>query len=221
MDLTRFRNLPLMGILRGGDVSIVDDLVATLVRAGLETLEITLNTPEAPAMIRRARDVAGDALMIGAGTVLDRSGVVAAVEAGAGFIVSPVLIPEVMAECRSRGVPAFPGALTPQEIFAAASSGAAMVKVFPASVFGPSYFREVHGPFEGVDLLACGGVRASNCADYFAAGAAAVAFGGSVFSFARFAAGDYEAVGRDVAALVCATRSARNATLESKQAGKP
>ena len=221
MDLNRFRNLPLMGILRGGDVSIVDDLVVTLVRAGLETLEITLNTREAPAMIRRAREVAGDALMIGAGTVLDRSGVAAALDAGAGFIVSPVLVPEVVAECRNRGIPAFPGALTPQEIFAAARAGAAMVKVFPASVFGPSYFREVHGPFEEVDLLACGGVRASNCGEYFEAGAAAVAFGGSVFSLARFAARDYEAIGRDVAALVSATRNARRATLESKQVGKP
>jgi 2-dehydro-3-deoxyphosphogluconate aldolase/(4S)-4-hydroxy-2-oxoglutarate aldolase len=219
MDLTRFRSLPLMGILRGGDVSVVDDLIPTLIRAGLETLEITLNTREAPAMIRRAREVAGDALMIGAGTVLDRAGVIAALEAGAGFIVSPVLVAEVMAECRSRGVPAFPGALTPQEIFAAAAAGAAMVKVFPASVFGPSYFREVRGPFEGVELLACGGVRPSNCAEYFAAGAAAVAFGGSVFSLARFAARDYESIGRDVSALVSATRSAASATRKSTQAG--
>lgn len=210
-----------MGILRGGDVSIVENLVGTLVSAGLETLEITLNTPGAAAMIRRAREVAGTNLMIGAGTVLDRSGVIAALEAGAGFIVSPVLVPEVMDECTSRGVPAFPGALTPQEIFAAASAGAAMVKVFPASVFGPSYFREVRGPFEGVELLACGGVRPSNCGEYFAAGAAAVAFGGSVFSLARFAARDYEAIGRDVAALVSATRSAAGATPQSKETAKP
>ena len=119
-----------------------------------------------------------------------------------------------------RGVPAFPGALTPQEIFSAARAGAAMVKVFPASVFGPSYFREVRGPFESVELLACGGMRPSNCAEYFAAGAAAVAFGGSVFSLARFAARDYESVGRDVAALVGATRTARKATRESMQTGK-
>jgi 2-dehydro-3-deoxyphosphogluconate aldolase/(4S)-4-hydroxy-2-oxoglutarate aldolase len=209
-----------MGIVRGGDASVVDDVVETLVRSGLETLEVTLNTRDALAMIRRAREVAGDALMIGAGTVLDRDGVVAALAAGAGFIVSPVLVPEVMAECRARGVPAFPGALTPQEIFAAARAGAAMVKVFPASVFGPAYFREVHGPFESVDLLACGGVRAANCRDYFEAGAAAVAFGGSVFTLARFAACDYEAIGRDVAALVSATRGAVSATLESKKTGK-
>jgi 2-dehydro-3-deoxyphosphogluconate aldolase/(4S)-4-hydroxy-2-oxoglutarate aldolase len=221
MDLTRFRKLPLMGILRGGDVSVVGELVATLMRAGLETLEITLNTKDAPAMIRRARDVAGDAIMIGAGTVLDRAGVIGALEVGASFIVSPVLVPEVMAECRNRGVPAFPGALTPQEIYAAARAGAAMVKVFPASVFGPSYFHEVRGPFEGVELLACGGVRPSNCADYFDAGAAAVAFGGSVFSLARFAARDYESIGCDVSALVSATRSAASATRKSTQAGNP
>jgi 2-dehydro-3-deoxyphosphogluconate aldolase/(4S)-4-hydroxy-2-oxoglutarate aldolase len=220
MDLPRFRRLPLMGIVRGGDLSIVDELVVTLMRAGLETLEITLNTPQAPAMIRRAREVAGDALMIGAGTVLDRAGVVTALEAGAGFIVSPVLVSEVLSECRSRGVPAFPGALTPQEIFAAAEAGASMVKVFPASCFGPSYFREVRGPFEGVELLACGGVRPSSCGEYFAAGAAAVAFGGSVLSLARFAARDYEAIGRDVAALVRATRDAVAASESSKQAGK-
>ena len=217
--LDRFRRLPLMGILRGGNVSVIEDLVGTLVRAGLETLEVTLNTTEALAMIRRAHEVAGDSLMIGAGTVLDRAGVAAAVDAGAGFIVSPVLVAEVMDECRLRGVPAFPGALTPQEIFAAIGAGAAMVKVFPASVFGPAYFREIRGPFDSAELLACGGVRPSNCGEYFAAGAAAVAFGGSVFSLARLAARDYEAVGRDVEALVSATRSAHNSN-SAKGTGK-
>jgi len=119
-----------------------------------------------------------------------------------------VLVPEVVTECVRRRVPVFPGALTPQEIYAAARAGAAMVKVFPASVFGPGYFREVHGPFESVQLLACGGIRASNCGEYFAAGAAAVTFGGSIFSSSRLAQRDYESVRRDVAELVSVTRSA-------------
>jgi len=223
MDLARFRKLPLMGILRGGDLAILEPLVETLLRAGLETLEITLNTPGAPAMIRRAREIAGDTFMLGAGTVLDRAGVAVALSAGASFVVSPVLIPEVMAECALRRVPTFPGAFSPQEIFTAARAGAAMVKVFPASVFGPAYIREVRGPFETVELLVCGGVRAANCADYFAAGAAAVSFGGSVFSVARLAAHDYEAVGRDVAALVSATRRAVHGDKapESIDAGRP
>ena len=158
--------------------------------------------------------------MIGAGTVLDRVGVETALEAGAGFIVSPVLVLEVVTECARRGVPAFPGALTPQEIFLAARAGAAMVKVFPVSVFGPGYFREVHGPFGNVELLACGGIRASNCAEYFEAGAAAVAFGGSVFSAARLAKRDYEAVRRDVAELVVATQGAVASRADFIRAGK-
>lgn len=208
MNLDQFRQFPLLGILRGGNVAVVPRLVETLADAGLETLEITLNTPDAPAMIRRAVEAASGRLAIGAGTVLDRSGLDAALAAGAGFIVSPVLVPEVVAECRRRDVPVFPGALTPQEIFAAVRAGASMVKVFPASVFGPSYFREVHGPFETAELLACGGIRASNCADYLAAGAAAVAFGGSVFSPARLGEGRFDEIGRDVAGLVAATRRA-------------
>jgi 2-dehydro-3-deoxyphosphogluconate aldolase/(4S)-4-hydroxy-2-oxoglutarate aldolase len=208
MDLERFRTLPVMGILRGGDDSVVEPLVETLIEAGLETLEVTLNTPAAPAMIRRACEVAGPRLAIGAGTVLDTDGLAAATEAGAAFIVSPVLVPEVMQACRRRGLPAFPGALTPTEIWNAWRAGAAMVKVFPASVFGPGYLREVHGPFADVELLACGGVRPANAAEYFAAGAAAVAFGGSVFSAARLEAGDFAAIGRDVAELVAAVRAA-------------
>lgn len=212
MDIQDFRRFPLMGILRGGDTAVVGPLVETLAAAGLETLEVTLNTPDAPAMIRRALEAAGRRMAIGAGTVLDCAGLDAALEAGAGFIVSPVLVPEVVAECVRRGVPVFPGALTPQEIFAAARAGASMVKVFPASVFGPSYFREVHGPFESIELLACGGIRPGNCGEWFAAGAAAVAFGGSVFSAARLREGRFDEIGRDVAELVAATRRALAAT---------
>lgn len=208
MDLEKFRRLPLMGIVRGVDIAVVEPLVETVIAAGLETLEITLNTAGAPAMIARARAVSGDRLVVGAGTVVDIAGLAAALAAGAGFIVSPVLVPDVVGECRWRGIPVFPGALTPSEIFAAAAAGAAMVKVFPASVFGPGYLREIHGPMAHVELLACGGIRASNAGEYLAAGAAALAFGGSVFAPARLAAGDFAAVGRDVAALVAACREA-------------
>ena len=218
MDLERFLRLPLMGILRGGSVTDLEPLLEAASDAGLETLEITLNTTDGLAMIRRAREIAGERLMIGAGTVLSAEQVSAATAAGASFVVSPVLIGEVMEACRNRAIPVFPGALTPLEIFTAANAGAAMVKVFPASAFGPGYLRELRGPFGDVALLACGGVRPENCADYFAAGARAVAFGASVFSVARFAARDYEAMRRDVAALVAATRSASGTRAQPAQA---
>ncbi len=202
MNIARFKRLPVMGILRGGDVDVIAPLVETLVGAGLETLEIAMNTPDAAAMIARAREVAGDRLMIGAGTVITTERLDAAMNAGAGFIVLPTLVADVVERARAAGLPVFPGALTPQEIHAAWLAGATMVKVFPAKFFGPEYFREVKGPFEDVELLACGGVGESNMSEFFACGADAVAFGGSVFSAALLAQRRMDEIGRKVAALV-------------------
>ena len=131
MDVARFKRLPLMGILRGGDTEVVQPLVETLVAAGWETLEIAMNTPDAPAMIRRAVDVAGDRMMIGAGTVITSDRLRAALDAGAGFVVLPTLVADVVAEARKRSVPVFPGALTPQEIHDAWLAGATMVSELP------------------------------------------------------------------------------------------
>jgi 2-dehydro-3-deoxyphosphogluconate aldolase/(4S)-4-hydroxy-2-oxoglutarate aldolase len=96
----------------------------------------------------------------------------------------------------------FPGALTPTEIDAAWRAGATMVKVFPAATFGPAYLREVHGPFSHVELLACGGVNAANLGDYFANGAAAAAFGASVFRPSWLAERDFASIGGAIAELV-------------------
>ena len=208
MDTERFKRLPLMGILRGGDPALVEPLVETLVVSGLETLEIAMNTPQATAMIERAGTAAAGRMVVGAGTVTDPDRLEQALAAGASFIVLPVLVPDVVAECVRLGVPVFPGALTPQEIQDAWHAGATMVKVFPAKFFGPMYFAEIRGPFEEIDLLACGGVSAANAGEYLAAGAAGVAFGGSVFRGDRLASRDFEAIGADVAALVTAVRAA-------------
>ncbi len=194
MNLDRFRAVPLLGILRGIEAGAVAPLVETAAAAGINSIEITMNTPGAAELIRRAVAAAGDALMIGAGTVLSVDDLAAALDAGASFAVSPVLQPAVVARCVERRVPVFPGALTPQEIHAAWAAGATMVKVFPASCFGPSYLREIRGPFATVELLACGGVNATNLGEYFRQGAAAVAFGSSVFRPAWLAAGDFASV---------------------------
>ena len=168
--------------------------------AGLQTLEITMNTAGAAELIAQASNESE--LEIGAGTVLTLKHLDAALAAGASFIVMPTLIEDVTAECVRRGVPVFPGALTPHEIHAAWRAGAAMVKVFPAKFFGPEYFREVKGPFGDVQLLACGGVSAESLRDYAACGADAYAFGGSVFKLSWIEAGEYSRVESAVRALV-------------------
>ena len=181
MNLKEFKLLPIMGILRGGDKVILPAFAEILIAAGLKTVEITMNTPQAEEMIRCMVHSAGGRLTVGAGTVLTRDDAQAACDAGATFIVSPVLVAEVADFCADRKMPFFPGALTPQEIYLAWQAGAAMVKVFPAKFLGPSYFREIKGPFGEVPLLACGGVTPETLSAYFSGGADAVAFGGSVF----------------------------------------
>lgn len=202
MEPGRFRRRPLMGILRGGTLGQIEPLASALVSAGIETFEVTLNTPGALQMIARLRSLTGSRLMIGAGTVLRSDQVKEALDAGATFIVSPTFVPAVVDACSERGVPVFPGAWTPTEVYAAWQARPTMVKLFPAQALGPSYVRELRGPFPDIDLLVCGGVRPSNLADYFEAGAAGAAFGGSVFHPDRLAAGDFAAIETDLRDLV-------------------
>lgn len=211
MEIEAFERLPILGILRGGDAECISALIDTVIEAGLRSLEITLNTPNAFELIGRARERAAGRLMLGAGTALTAADVARAVDAGATFIVSPTLVPEVAAACRDRALPNFPGALTPTEIYAAWRAGATMVKVFPAKAFGPGYFSEVRGPFDGIKLLACGGVSPANVGTYFEHGAAAVAFGGSVFTGDRLARRDFHAIGADIRKMIEAYHQARPA----------
>lgn len=207
MDVDEFRRLPVLGILRGADLEIIDDLVEAVIGAGLRSLEITMNTAGAPQLIQRTAALAGNRLAVGAGTVLTLADLAAACDAGATFAVMPTTLPDVVAECVRRAIPAFPGALTPQEIHTAWRAGAAMVKVFPARAFGPWYFKEIAGPFRDIPLLACGGVDPTNLADYFDCGAAAVAFGGGVFRPEWLAARDFDRIAAAAAAMVAAYRN--------------
>ncbi|MFH1783435.1 MAG: bifunctional 4-hydroxy-2-oxoglutarate aldolase/2-dehydro-3-deoxy-phosphogluconate aldolase [bacterium] len=181
MDISRFRKLPLMGIMRGVPAEAAEPVCEAVVESGLETLEVAMNTPDAPEVLRRMVKAAGERLTIGAGTVINEKTLHAALECGATFIVLPVVVPEVVSHCVRQKIPVFPGALTPSEIYRAASCGATMVKVFPARCFGPDYFREIKGPLNDIDLLACGGVGSDNIRSFFNAGASAVAFGGRAF----------------------------------------
>lgn len=181
MDVKRFKELPVMGILRGAEKEIIEPLLKAVISSGLRTIEITMNTPGAPDAIRSAVKIAGKRLMIGAGTVLSADDLKKALDAGAKFIVLPAAISEVVESCVKKSIPVFPGALTPQEIYNAWRMGATMVKVFPAKFFGPAYFKEIKGPFADIELLACGGVTPDNIKSFFSAGASAVAFGASVF----------------------------------------
>jgi len=192
----------LLGILRGCPDGSLDAVAEAAVASGLRFLEVAMNTDGAASQIRRLAANLVGICQIGAGTVLSASQASVAVRSGATFLVSPCLVPEVQRWATENDIPSLPGALSPAEIWNACGAGAALVKVFPArSVGGPSYFRELRGPFRDVPLLACGGVSVANVKEYLEAGADAFAFGGSVFTPERLAAKDVAAMRAAIVAL--------------------
>ena len=202
MDINRFNERPIIGILRGVKADIIEPLTETIVSSGLETIEITMNTSGAPQLIQQMVKVAQKRLTVGAGTVLTIDDLRLALDSGATFIVLPTLVRDVVEYCVKKKIPVFPGALTPQEIYNAWLAQATMVKVFPAKFFGPGYFKEIKGPFKDIELLACSGVTPDNIRSFFSSGASAVAFGGSVFKNEWLKARQFSHIEQSIKALI-------------------
>jgi len=202
MDVARFKKKPLLGIVRGVEMAQIEPLIEAVISSGLETLEITMNTKGAAGIILRAKKAAQKSLVLGAGTVLDLDSLKQSLDSGATFIVMPVFIKDIVRYCVKNKIPVFPGALSPQEIYHCWREGAAMVKVFPAKFFGPGYLREIKGPFDDVELLACSGVTPVNLREYFSCGASAVAFGASVFKKEWMRDKNYSSITRAIKAYL-------------------
>ncbi|GAA2152847.1 bifunctional 4-hydroxy-2-oxoglutarate aldolase/2-dehydro-3-deoxy-phosphogluconate aldolase [Kitasatospora kazusensis] len=186
-----------IAVVRAPAIPDAAALCAALAEGGIRWVEFTFTTPDVTAHVRRA--VAADTgCRIGVGTVLTAGQAEQAVEAGARYLVTPGLRPAVAAA----PVPVVLGALTPSEVADALDLGAAAVKVFPARAFGPSYLRDLRGPFPDAPLVASGGVSAANAAAFLAAGALAVCAGGEVVSPALVAAADWPELTRRARAFV-------------------
>lgn len=161
-------------------VALVDELAD----AGARIFELTFDSPSAADDVRWLRSrlaERGDGdFLTGAGTVLSADLLAAARDAGADFLVSPLLDERLVADAIAAGLPFVPGALTPTEIARAWAAGATFVKVFPASAIGPAFVRELRGPMPDVQLIPTGGVDAGNALGFLEAGAAAVGMGGAL-----------------------------------------
>ena len=137
-----------------------------------------MTVPGAIDVIAKLAATFGTEVVIGAGTVLDPDTANKCVQAGAQFIVSPVLKEETIAFCRRNDVAVFPGALTPTEVVRAWNAGADAVKVFPAgAVGGASYLRALKAPLPQIELVPTGGVSLKTAADFIKAGAMALGVG--------------------------------------------
>jgi len=205
-NLSRFKKASALGIIRGASLNNIQGVLDACTSGGLKFVELTLNSEKALSFIELASKEFSSDLCIGAGTVVTLSDATQAVNAGAQFIVSPTLNIDVASYCSSKGLAYFPGALTPSEIEKSWNAGATMVKVFPASQMGPDYLRTVRGPFNKLLLMAVGGIKASNAAEYLRAGASAVAIGGSVFTLSRMQNKEFESIKSEVSEFVSAVK---------------
>jgi 2-dehydro-3-deoxyphosphogluconate aldolase/(4S)-4-hydroxy-2-oxoglutarate aldolase len=147
-----------VGIIRMKDASKLRDVAAAMVAGGMRALEVTMTTPGAVDLIRAIAPTLPADFLLGAGTVTDPDTVARVVDAGARFVVSPVFRRSVIEACHRPDVPALPGCFTPTEILDAWEAGADIVKVFPADVVGPAFFKAVRGPLPQIRLMPTGGV---------------------------------------------------------------
>ncbi len=169
---------PLIAVLRASQAEDYDAVVDTLVENGLRSIELTLSTPgtieHLPKLIERVSGVAE----IGVGTVTSLGMARAAIDAGADYIVTPIVRRKVIAYCSKQGIAVFPGAFSPTEVYEAWAAGATAVKIFPAETVGPQYAQHLRGPFPELKFVPSGGIGMSNIEQWLAAGASAVSVGG-------------------------------------------
>lgn len=176
-----FEKAPIVGIIRNVALEDVKQILPIFREAGLTTVEITMNKPDAAEMISWAIANESEGLNIGAGTVCTKDDLEAALEAGAQFIVTPVINKKVIKSCVKKGIPIFPGAFTPTEIYNAWTLGATMVKIYPATSLGPEYIKDLKAPMNQLKLLPTGGVGLENMTAFLNAGANGLGIGGQLF----------------------------------------
>jgi 2-dehydro-3-deoxyphosphogluconate aldolase / (4S)-4-hydroxy-2-oxoglutarate aldolase len=174
--LDSLRTHRLLAIVRGPDRAAALASVLTLADAGIALIEVSLTGAGALDTIRRARAALGADARLGAGTVLSAEDAQRAADAGATFLVTPALAPSI-AEAGRLGLPVLAGALTPSEVVQADASGAAAVKLFPASLGGPAYLGALRDPFPRTAFVPVGGVDADSARAYLDRGATAVGVG--------------------------------------------
>lgn len=168
----------MVAIIRGAQPADVLAMVNALYAGGIRAVEITLNSANAIDVIREVAAAVSSSMLVGAGTVLNAASALAALDAGAQFIIAPSFDIETISVTKARNAVSIPGAYTPTEILKAYEAGADIVKVFPAS--NPQYIRDIRGPLAHIPLMPTGGVNLSNIRSFMDAGAVAAGVGSAL-----------------------------------------
>ena len=178
--IERLRAARVIAVLRTPDGDSAVRAAEALAAGGVRAIELTFTTPGAAEAVRLVRELLPRDVVVGAGTIRDRAQLDAALDAGAEFLVTPHLDRELLDAMLAGGRLALPGTLTPTEVAAALAAGAEAVKLFPASVVGPSYVKALRGPFPDVQVVPTGGIGPADVRPWLDAGALAVGAGGEL-----------------------------------------
>lgn len=197
-----------IAVVRMNDLSHAVDLASALAEGGVRGVEFTYTNPDASKAIERVRTELGTECHVGAGTILDAETARVAILAGAEFLVTPTLNLDMIQMARRYGITTVIGAFTPTEMLTAWEAGADYIKVNPASLAGPSYFKDVLAPLPQLKLIPSGGVNLDTAPQFMAAGAVAVAAGGSLVGRGDFSPGELSAVTERARAFVQAVGAA-------------
>lgn len=195
-DLQRVIDCGIVAVVRFSAPEPLVEVVRALADGGVTVAEVTFTVPNALDVIREAKKQLGDRVLLGAGTVLDPETARAAFLAGAEFLVSPAVNLEVIRMSRRYDKLVMPGAFTPTEVLTAWEAGADIVKVFPADVVGPAFFKALRGPFPQVKLMPTGGVDLSTAPEFLKAGAVCLGVGSQLVDPKLVAAGDFAGITR-------------------------
>ncbi len=204
----------IVAVVRSPDSQQLVEVTRALADGGVTVVEITMTVPNALEVVRQVRQALGERVLLGAGTILDPETARAALLAGAEYLVAPTVNLDVIRLCQRYDKLVMPGAFTPTEILSAWEAGADVVKVFPADVVGPAFFKALRGPLPQVRLMPTGGVDLSTAADFLRAGACCLGVGGQLVEPRAVAEGNFDRI-RDLArqyvAIVKEVRSSSRA----------
>ncbi|WP_139489020.1 bifunctional 2-keto-4-hydroxyglutarate aldolase/2-keto-3-deoxy-6-phosphogluconate aldolase [Brevibacillus dissolubilis] len=169
----------IVGVLRGDSAEQVELFAHKCIEGGLNAIEVTFTVPSVVKCLENLTShYAGrDDVIIGAGTVLDTETARIAILAGAQFIVTPYLNPEVIRNCNRYQIPVIPGAMTIKDVVEGLENGADIIKLFPGEISGPRMISAIKGPIPQANIMPTGGVHLENIHEWLAAGAVAVGIG--------------------------------------------
>ena len=207
--LDLIRDTGVIAIMRAQSSAQLIDAADAIKAGGVRVIEVTMTTPGALKVIEEAKGRYGEEVLFGAGSVLDAETARAAIQSGAGFIVAPTLNLKTIALCNRYGIPVTPGCYTPTEMLSAYEAGADMVKLFPASVGGPSLVKAILAPLPQLNIIPVGGVNLNTAADFIRSGAAALGVGSDLINPQILDKGDMDELTRRAVAFIREVKKGR------------